>query len=267
MINPMIWLELRIRVREKRLWIIALFFVFALAVIMGTVMSSGLVASTFEGPGDLGMALIWTSLFCHAGLLVILAPLAAAGRISQEREQRTMPALVNSQLSALRLAWGKLTGSWSFVIWLGCLVLPFLFVATLWGGPSWRLILLAVGLNLYAGMMLASVSLGLSGLFGRSLTSYLVTGVFLFAWIAVMPMLGAMTMGLNHSGGRIYQQVILWLTIYHNPFYPLAALAGNGFDMSRWTVALQIIYAVAVWTLLGAIGLRLAVKGFKREVY
>ena len=47
-------------------------------------------------PGEIGMALTWASLFCHAGLLVVLAPLAAAGRISQEREQRTMPALVNS---------------------------------------------------------------------------------------------------------------------------------------------------------------------------
>ena len=269
MMNPLYWLELRVRAREKRLWLIALFFVITLAIISGIVLATALFSSNYHGiePVNIGEGLIWTALFCQAGLLVILAPLATAGRISQEREQRTLAALVNSPASAKRIALGKLWGAWTFILWLGVLVLPFLFTATLWGGPSWKLILGCLGLNLLAGLVLSALSLGISGLFGRSLTAYLVTGCFLFGWIAVLPMLGSLAMALNHDGSKTFQECVMYLTMYHNPFFPLITLTESYMETGTSRFFLPILYGVSIWILLGFGGLMLAIRSLKREVF
>jgi ABC-type transport system involved in multi-copper enzyme maturation permease subunit len=268
-INPVYWLELRIRAREKRLWIIAIFFIGALLVISGVVMGSVLLQGAWRliEPSSIGEGLIWSALFCQAGLLIILAPLATAGRISQEREQRTLPALVNSTLPARRIALGKLYAAFVFVCWLGVLVLPFLFMAYLWGGPSITIILACVTINILAGLCLACVSLGLSGLFGRSLTSYLITGAFLFGWIVVVPLLGSLAMVLHQDGSETYQNVIAYLAWYHHPFFPLMTLVSTDWALNAREAITHLLYAVAVWTAIGGLHLALAVKGLKREVY
>jgi ABC-type transport system involved in multi-copper enzyme maturation permease subunit len=269
MINPVYWLELRIRAREKRLWIIALFFVFSMLTISGVVFASSLLQSQWHmtNPAEIGNGLIWAILFCQAGLLIMLAPLATAGRISQEREQRTLPALVNSTVSALRVATGKLAGSWTFTLWLGLLVLPFLLTASLWGGPGAGMILLGMALNILAGLTMAAVSLGLSGLFGRSLTAYLVTGAFLFAWVVIVPLLGALAVALNQDGGETYQTLIAYLTWYHHPFFPLSSLVNTDWSLHAGETILHVCYAVLVWSTLTALGMSMAVRGLKREVY
>ena len=269
MMNPLYWLELRVRAREKRLWLIALFFVITLAIISGTVLAAAIFKSYYSSiePVSIGEGLIWTALFCQAGLLVILAPLATAGRISQEREQRTLAALINSPASATRIALGKLWGAWTFVIWLGVLVLPFLFTATLWGGPSWRLILGCLGLNLLVGLVLSALSLGISGLFGRSLTAYLVTGCFLFGWIAVLPMLGSLAMALNHDSNKTFQECVMYLTMYHNPFFPLITLTQSYMEWGTNRFFLPILYGAGIWIVLGIGGLILAIRSLKKEVY
>ena len=267
--NPLYWLELRVRAREKRLWLIALFFVITLAIISGIVLVTAVFSSNHRGiePVNIGEGLIWTALFCQAGLLVILAPLASAGRISQEREQRTLAGLINSPASATRIALGKLWGAWTFILWLGVLVLPFLFTATLWGGPSWQLILVCLGLNLLAGLALAALSLGISGLFGRSLTAYLVTGCFLFGWIAVLPLLGSLAMAMNNHGDKRFYELIMYLTMYHNPFFPLITLTESYMVLGTNRFVLPVLYGVSVWILLGFGGLLLAIRSLKREVY
>jgi len=269
MINPLYWLELRVRAREKRLWLIALFFVIILAIISGIVLATVLLSSDRQGiePVNIGEGLIWAALFCQAGLLVVLSPLATAGRISQEREQRTLAGLINSPASAIRITLGKLWGAWTFILWLGVLVLPFLFTATLWGGPSWQLILGCLGLNLLAGLALAALSLGISGLFGRSLTAYLVTGCFLFGWIVVLPIMGSLTMALNHDSSKVFQESVMYLTMYHNPFFPLIAMVALHTELGVSQLVVPIIYSVSIWILLGFGGLLLATRSLKREVY
>ncbi len=269
MMNPLYWLELRVRAREKRLWLIALFFVVTLGIISGIMLVTPLFGVPSRGiePVTIGEGLTWAALFCQAGLLVILAPLAAAGRIAQEREQRTLAGLVNSPASAARVALGKLWGAWTFILWLGVLALPVLFTATLWGGPPWTLILTCLGLNLLAGLALAALSLGISGLFGRSLTAYLVTGCVLFGWIAVLPLLGSLAMAMNMHGNKTAQEAIFYLTMYHNPFFPLITLAQSYMDLGVNRFILPVLYAAGVWILLGLGGLLLAIRSLKREVY
>jgi len=270
--NPLLWLELRVRVRERRLWVIAGFFVLMLAIISGLAMA----VTRMDGwhgdeasPAVLGQTLTWATLYCQAGLLLILAPLASACRLSQEREQRTLPALINSPLSAWRIALGKLYGAWAFTLWLGVLALPFLAVADLWGGVATSTIWLGFAFNVLMGLTLSTLALGLSGLFGRSLTAYLATGALLFFWAAALPLIGTLTLALiaGHGHEEPAANLIGYIFWFHNPVYPSIALSmreSGNMPPGGWA---SVIYALCVWVLLGAGGLRLAVHGLKREVY
>ena len=269
--NPLLWLDLRLRVRERRLWVIAGFFVLMLAAIAGLTAATQWQAGYYAGlrdPGATGVTLAWATLWCQAGLLLILAPLASACRLSQEREQRTLPALINSPLSAGRIARGKLLGAWAFTLWLGVLALPFLAVAELWGGVSPGTLWLGFGLNLLMGVMLSTVALGLSGLFGRSLTAYLATGALLFFWAAAWPLIGTLALGLVHAVESPEAVSSLgYVFWYHSPLYPVIGLMvrESGSPMpGGWG---PLAYALGVWTLLSLVCYRLAVHGLRREVY
>lgn len=267
--NALYWLELRVRTREKRLWLIALFFIITLAIITGVILATTLIENCYRTiePLSVGAGMTWAALFCQAGLLILLAPLATAGRIAQEREQRTLAGLINTPETAARIALGKLWGSWTFVLWLGVLVLPFPFTATLWGGPTWQLIMGGVAVNLLAGLVLAAVSLGISGLFGRSLTAYLVTGSFLFGWVAVLPMLGTMAAALHPTAVKSYQEIVMFITMYHNPFAPMTMLVKLSEEGFTKAIAVRLGFCLGVWILLGIGSLALAIKSLKREVY
>ena len=268
--NPLFWLDLRLRVRERRLWVIAGFFVLMLAVISGLTAATAWQMGRYGGirdPGETGTTLAWTTLWCQAGLLFILAPLASACRLSQEREQRTLPALINSPLSAGRIARGKLWGAWAFTLWLGVLALPFLAMAGLWGGLSASALWMGFGLNLLMGLTLSTMALGLSGLFGRSLTAYLATGALLFFWAAAWPLIGGLVMGLTHTGNSDALPPLGYIFWYHSPFYPVIALMMRESGESTPGFWPSIVYALGVWTLLALCGYRLAVHGLRREVY
>lgn len=262
--NPVYRLDLRVRVRERRLWVLALFFLLVplalsmLALPVVDTVSSLAHATPYT---DAAGMLAGFALFGHGALLVLLSALAAAQRISQERERRTLPALVNSPLSAARIADGKLLGAWTFDLWLATLTLPFLAVATLWGGVSFGRLLLAWALNVAAAFAVSSFALGLSGLFGRSLSAYLATGAALFLWCVVVPIAGAMACGMLDLNGDTAFAVTLW----HLPLAPQAWVFSEGFGGS--VGALMPCVGLAVWFAIGFAGRALAIRGLRREVF
>ena len=262
--NPVYWLDSRTRVRERRLWVLAAFF---LAVPLAI---SLLLLATLVKPDDspfpgIGMMIAGVAIYSHGALLALLSALGAAQRISQERERRTLPALVNSPLEARRIADGKLLGAWRFTAWLACLTLPFLAVATLWGGLSAGRLLAAWALNLAAAFATASLALGLSGLFGRSLSAYLATGAALFLWCAVVPVI-ALIAFQSSMAGSVSEAIGLSFIAYHLPLAPQIWLFTGGFDGQPfgWVV---FPVALGTWTVIAVLGRALAVRGLRREVY
>lgn len=272
MMNALFWLDLRVRVRERRLWVIALFFLLMPMLICLLAIASALNERQ-TAPGDVGMVTAMCAIFCQAGLLVILSPLAAAQRISQEREQRTYAALVNSPLGPVAIARGKLFGAWMFTLWLGVLTLPFVAVAALWGGLAPWVMPVCFGLNLLAGLTLSSLALGLSGLFGRSLSAYLAAGAVLFLWGMALPMIGGLVTGLCASGGDespVQLKAIFAGFMLHHPLAPQIwmAMRGSGSvaTFTEWGLWVPL-FGVGTWLLLMLLGFRLAVRGLQREVY
>ena len=273
MMNPLFWLDVRVRVRERRLWAIAVFFLAMPMLIVLLAMAAEMNDKAIVEPGEAGMMVAMCAIFCQAGLLAILSPLAAAQRISQEREQRTYAALINSPLGPGAIARGKLLGAWTFTLWLGLLTLPFVAVAALWGGLAAWVPLACFAANLLAGMALSSLALGLSGLFGRSLSAYLAAGAVLFLWCAALPMIGGLTMGLMESGDSptlAEMRTVFGAFFLHHPLAPQIwmAMRGSGAvaTFGDWGVWVPL-YGVGAWCLLAWVGYGLAVRGLRREVY
>ncbi len=270
MINPFYWLEIRIRASEKRLWIIALFFLLSVLLIGGGIMAVSLV-ERYSGivPGELGQAITYTLLFWHGAILIVLAPLASAGRIAQEREQRTLPALINTSVSPWRIVWGKLLAAWTFIFWLSSLVFPFLGIGALWGGiPVWQVISFLT-INITVSMVIASMALGFSGIMRRSLTAYLVTGSFMLAWMIVLPILGSISMALSSSmhADKSLMAPISYIFFYNNPFYPTILIASKGMEFDTREIVTQMVFCFTVWFLLAFTGIRMAIRGLKKEIY
>ena len=270
--NALFWLDMRVRVRERRLWIMALFFLAMPMLICGLSMMSAMMSQWMDF-GDVGTMVAMCAIFCQAGLLVILSPLAAAQRISQEREQRTYAALVNSPLGPCAIAHGKLLGAWMFILWLGVLTLPFVAVAALWGGMEPGVLIVCFLLNLLSAMTLSSLALGLSGLFGRSLSAYLASGAVLFLWCLALPMIGGLTMDLvavDQDPTLASLKTTFCGFFLHHPLAPQIwmSMRGSGADVTYLDWGLWVpLYGVGVWLLLTLLGFWLAVRGLRREVY
>lgn len=270
MINPFFWLDMRIRASEKRLWIIALFFLVSVLLIGGGILAVSLVdGNSGTIPGELGQSITYTLLFWHGAILIVLAPLASAGRIAQEREQRTLPAVINTTVNPGRIVLGKLLAAWVFIFWLSSLVLPFLAIGGIWGGiPVWKL-LSFLTINIAVSMVIATIALGFSGIMQRSLTAYLVTGAFMLAWMLVLPILGSIAAALCRSldGGEALTKALSYIFFFNNPFYPTILIASSGMDFDVPEMVTQLLYCFSFWILLAFIGIRMAIRGLKREVY
>jgi ABC-type transport system involved in multi-copper enzyme maturation permease subunit len=275
MINPLLWLELRIRIREKKLWVISFLY---LACLLG--MSFLPLVSSMESPyaaptqpATVGFAIFATSIFTLLALLLIISPLSSAAAISQEREQRTLPGLLNTPLSAARIAFGKLLATWVFLLWLIALSCPFLFLGSIWCGIGWGEVLSALGIIFAAGMITSTIALGLSGYFKRTITSYLATGTVFFLWLIVWPIMGALMSSLdsqlNKEQRAAFEQFQFYTFYAHHPAAPLIItfqkelFDGNNLPVNP-TVAL--LFALGTWLIVGLIFFVVACRGLRRAL-
>ncbi len=265
-LNPVAWLELRVRAREERLWILVAFSMIAylipcILVCATTPYPSSTIVSD---PIRFASAFQYSLLCVQLGLVGVLAPLSAAGRISQEREQRTSIAMRNSPATPSQIALGKLLGALPFLGWLIVLPFPLLVVGWMWGGMTLWSLTKCVLANTACGITITIMALGASSLFSRSLTSYLVTGALLFSWAVLCPLTGVLLMSITHEHSA--DSIIGYLTFYHHPVYPLvAALEDDETNRAAFTQG-KVLYCLAVWMLIGAVSFATAVLGVRREI-
>jgi ABC-type transport system involved in multi-copper enzyme maturation permease subunit len=263
--NPVLWLELRIRIRERKLWIVTCLYLlclFAIAFISITIAGQ----NPNGNPADVGMAIFSCSAFSLLALLVILAPLASAGAITQEREQRTLPALLNTPLAPSTIVWGKLFASWAFILWLTALSLPFLMLGVTWGAVDLRTFLTALAIDITAGMVAATIAVGLSGYFRRSLTSYLATGAVMFLWLVVWPIFGFLTENLVHNG-RGDSHIVFYTFFAHHLAAPLISLLIPAQEHQEYPASTIIPFALVVWLTFGTLFFLLACRGVTRTFH
>ena len=106
--NPVLWLELRIRIRPNaKLWVVTCLYLLCLLVISSIAITSAANEGTNADPSETGLTIYSFGIFSLLGLLIILGPLSSAGAISSEREQRTLPALMNTPMSPATIVLGS----------------------------------------------------------------------------------------------------------------------------------------------------------------
>jgi ABC-type transport system involved in multi-copper enzyme maturation permease subunit len=266
--NPVLWLELRIRIRERKLWIVTCLYLLCLFVISAISISSAAQNGLDNNPATTGMAIFCYGVFSLVGLLVILGPLASAGAISQEREQRTLPALLNTPMSPETIVAGKLVAAWAFVLWLALLSLPFLALGVIWGAVDVGRMAGGLGLAIAAGLVSSAIAIGLSGYFRRSLTSYLATGAVMFLWIVVCPIFGLLLLMFTRTNGdpMTMHPYIFHAFFYHHPLAPLIYLMASTPSAGPNALPASIIpFALAVWAVLSALFFSIACRGLRRS--
>jgi ABC-type transport system involved in multi-copper enzyme maturation permease subunit len=273
--NPLLWLELRIRIRERKLWVISFLYLLCLLG-MSLVPLVGTIDQPYSSPtlpANVGIAIFSTSIFTLMALLLIISPLSSAAAISQEREQRTLPGLLNTPLSSARIAFGKLLATWVFILWLIALSCPFLFLGMIWCGIGWWEVVSALGIIFAAGMVTSTIALGLSGYFKRTITSYLGTGTILFLWLIVWPIIGALMSSFQPRGdkaaGDRFAEFQFYTFFAHHPAAPLILTFQKEFFEGTYlpfNATTAVLFALIIWLILGSLFFFIACRGIRRAL-
>ncbi len=127
--------------------------------------------------------------FAQLLMMCLLAPIFAAGAVSQQRDAETFNVLLTTPLTSGQIVLGTLFGRLFFVLALLLSGLPIFLLTMLYGGVTVREILLSFSLAAVAGLSMASVALcvGMFGVGTRQgvFSFYIIIGFYLVAGIAL----------------------------------------------------------------------------------
>jgi hypothetical protein len=225
-INPMLVKELR---QGMRTWVFVALFVF-LQVVGSLILLGGEFNETFAR--EVSAGLFWGLIVL---ILIVFQPLRAISALSQEKKNKTMDFLEVSNLTALKIVWGK----WLSIFAQSCLIivslLPYFILRYFQGGID--LIQEAIGLL---------VVLLLSGLFTAVVTATSteeskVKLAFLYVPVCLI-------------GGGFF--ISLFLTNMTGGGFVLRGLNNSlGLMMSGWVIAgggvfLLLIWACIIWVFI-----------------
>ncbi|RMF46651.1 MAG: hypothetical protein D6755_06365 [Anaerolineae bacterium] len=144
--NPIVYSELRIRMRIKRSRTLLAGSVLLTAGILflsARVMESGL-GNSIDFTDVRGTARFFFGLVISTQLFIAtaIAPSAAASGIAGERERQTYDLLRTTTLRAGGIVWGKFLSALAFTLLLIVAQTPFLMLAYIMGGPSlWEMVM------------------------------------------------------------------------------------------------------------------------------
>lgn len=220
-LHPILYLDLRQRQRQRSLLVLALLALAlpALVILLGTFIDFSFADLARWSPDTRGDALFYITFGFQAAILLVLAPLGAADRISREREQRTLTALMNSPATAGSILWGKLLGAWAFDAWLWTLTLPIPAIGSMWGGIPFGRCLFHSATLLLAGVLLSTVAIACSACSGRTLHAYLRLGAVYLVWFLLCPVLMGI-LDTTPDSANLGARMVSFLLLAHNPFAP-----------------------------------------------
>ena len=220
-LHPILYLDLRQRQRQRSLLVLALLALAlpALVILLGTFIDFSFTDLARWSPDTRGDALFYITFGFQGAILLVLAPLGAADRISREREQRTLTALMNSPATAGSILWGKLLGAWAFDAWLWTLTLPIPAIGSMWGGIPFGRCLFHSATLLLAGVLLSTVAIACSACSGRTLHAYLRLGAVYLVWFLLCPVLMGI-LDTTPDSANLGARMVSFLLLAHNPFAP-----------------------------------------------
>jgi ABC-2 type transport system permease protein len=209
--------EFRVRLRTGRWrWLLGSWVA---VILLFTVL---LDMSLADSPEPHGVPLFGGLMLFVLGLALIVSPALTAQSVNGDRERGTLATLQVTRLTATEIAVGKLLAGWGVGLGALALTLPFVGWAVLEGGVTvLRLFVVLVVMSLLIGVVCA-ISLGLSAVLARSITSALLSYVVVFALSVGTVVMFGLSAGVV-GGSRGTSQV--WWMLAPNPFVILADAA------------------------------------------
>jgi len=194
--QPVLWEEMRRRLRGARGYWVLLGFGMTLILILGFLT---VITLTGNGPIDLSRGpkvwpefgkTLWTwFLIAQLGLLVLISPGITAGAISTEREKGTLEAIFLTPLSTLTLAVGKFFGAIGQLLVVVLSGLPVIATVFSFGGVSPLEIALGYLVILGTGLLCAALGFLASCLFARTVSATVWAYGFMLFALAGLPLL------------------------------------------------------------------------------
>jgi ABC-type transport system involved in multi-copper enzyme maturation permease subunit len=206
--------EFRVRLRTGRWrWLLGSWVA---VILLFTILLNLSLVNTLEPHG---IPLFGGLMLFVLGLVLIISPALTAQSINGDRERGTLATLQVTRLTAADIAVGKLLAGWGVGLGALALTLPFVGWAMLEGGVTpLRAIIVLFVVALLIGVVCA-ISLGLSALLARTITSAMLAYIAVFA----LTVGTVVAFGLSASVLRADRgSRAVWWMLAPNPFVILA---------------------------------------------
>lgn len=175
--NPILLRELRRRMRGRRLILLMLLYILALAVTSYLIIvASGLYGFEHGSSGQVryaqmsetGSRIFFAVSIVQALFVLIIAPLITAGVITNEKEVQTFDFLRVTTISPANYIWGCLISNMLYVLLIMFCALPVIGLSFLFGGVGPDDILSSFIILLSASLLLSLLGLMLSSFFSKT---------------------------------------------------------------------------------------------------
>lgn len=186
---PVLWEELRRRLRGERGYLVLLLYGAVLTVLLiGNAAAAQLGSDPSKWAG-FGRAL-WASALLPGQLaaVLLLSPAIAASAISMEREQRTLEMLFLTRISSLSLVSGKFLGAIGQLLVVVVSGLPIVAMVFLFGGVAPADLAQGYALVLATGLLYGSLGFLSSCLFARTTTAAVWAYGFMLLALLALPL-------------------------------------------------------------------------------
>mgnify|MGYP001061605246 CR=1 FL=1 len=187
--NPVIVKEMRSRMRGLRAFLLITIYLLLLSGLVSAIVFSFISLNTrptitTDQTQDLGKTIFSVVIGLELCMVCFVAPALTASSIAAERERQTYDILRTTLLSARALVLGKLGSAMIYLVLLLVISFPLQAVAYLFGGVNLEELLIAFAILLVTGLALCSMSLFISSITQRvvssTVISYVATGLIIF---------------------------------------------------------------------------------------
>lgn len=210
-VNPVFKRETMVSARSFRIALVLMVFNGILAMVallnMYSMLEQVKMTAEIQYSGFIDLYLFVAVL--EFAMVILIMPALTAGSISGEKERRTLELMMTTKLTPGDIVLGKLQSSISTMLMLIFSSLPILALVFVYGGVTWRDLLLLLTSYMAATLFVGGISIFCSAVFERSTIATVVS----YALVSVTA-LG--TYGAN------------WFAVYMNQVHMDAVLASTG---------------------------------------
>ena len=271
--NPVLWKELRSKMRGRRPFLVQAAYLLLLSLFF----SIGYFVSLEDSgrhsydPAEMGRTVFAWMAFTQLVLVTFIAPALTSGVVSGEKEQKTLGLLFTTLLKRKHIIWGKLFSSLSFLLLLILSSMPLLCLSLVLGGVSPVEIAISYLLLLFSAVTFGMIGLSCSTHFRKTSIATVVTYVMVLFLVIGLAITAELMVAIGYHYGYGY---IPWEVIGpFSPFYSLAEFLFDGgtscesfgyFSIPAWVATL--IYYSGISSVFYLVAAK-AFKRLRRSVY